>query len=74
VYSPTYFDHDAFMHHPMHVLDAPEYDINSLAYFFIEPLCTSTEIHSKLHIQLIDLGLLYNFRKYIPHNINSFYV
>jgi len=23
VYSP-YFDHDAFMHHPMHVLDAPD--------------------------------------------------
>ena len=22
---PPYFDHDAFMHHPMHVLDAPEY-------------------------------------------------
>ena len=21
---PPYFDHDAFMHHPMHVLDAPE--------------------------------------------------
>src|SRR6218665_1364282 len=24
VYFPPYFDHDAFMHHPMHVLDAPE--------------------------------------------------
>src|SRR6218665_1546780 len=23
VYFPRYFDHDAFMHHPMHVLDAP---------------------------------------------------
>src|SRR6218665_3388901 len=23
VYFPPYFDHDAFMHHPMHVLDAP---------------------------------------------------
>ena len=22
---PPYFDHDAFMHHPMHVLDAPVY-------------------------------------------------
>jgi len=22
---PPYFDHDAFMHHPMHVLDAPEW-------------------------------------------------
>ena len=22
VISPPYFDHDAFMHHPMHVLDA----------------------------------------------------
>jgi len=21
----AYFDHDAFMHHPMHVLDAPVY-------------------------------------------------
>jgi len=26
VYFPSpYFDHDAFMHHPMHVLDASEY-------------------------------------------------
>ena len=25
VYFPPYFDHDAFMHHPMHVLDAPGY-------------------------------------------------
>ena len=24
VYFPPYFDHDAFMHHPMHVLDAPD--------------------------------------------------
>jgi len=23
---PPYFDHDAFMHHPMHVLDAPDND------------------------------------------------
>src|SRR6218665_3607359 len=23
VYFPPYFDHDAFMHHPIHVLDAP---------------------------------------------------
>jgi len=21
---PSYFDHDAFMHNPMHVLDAPD--------------------------------------------------
>ena len=26
VFFPPYFDHDAFMHHPMHVLDAPEYN------------------------------------------------
>src|SRR6218665_1443822 len=25
VYFSPYFDHDAFMHHPMHVLDAPAY-------------------------------------------------
>ena len=25
VYFPPYFDHDAFMHHPMHVLDAPDH-------------------------------------------------
>ena len=26
---PPYFDHDAFMHHPMHVLDAPENGVPS---------------------------------------------
>src|SRR6218665_1952169 len=25
VFPPPYFDHDAFMHHPMHVLDTPVY-------------------------------------------------
>src|SRR6218665_2427681 len=25
---PPYFDHDAFMHHPMHVLDAPAGNYN----------------------------------------------
>src|SRR6218665_1440416 len=25
---PPYFDHDAFMHHPMHVLDAPDYSLH----------------------------------------------
>src|SRR6218665_1648604 len=29
VYFPPYFDHDAFMHHPMHVLDAPACDDSS---------------------------------------------
>ena len=24
---PPYFDHDAFMHHPMHVLDAPDFGV-----------------------------------------------
>ena len=27
---PPYFDHDAFMHHPMHVLEAP--DIRGVQY------------------------------------------
>ena len=30
VYFPPYFHHDAFMHHPMHVLDASENDDGSL--------------------------------------------
>src|SRR6218665_4173142 len=25
IFFPPYFDHDAFMHHPMHVLDAPDF-------------------------------------------------
>jgi len=30
---PPYFNHDAFMHHPMHVLDAPGNKKAKLAYF-----------------------------------------
>ena len=29
---PPYFDHDAFMHHPMHVLDAPAIECTSELY------------------------------------------
>jgi len=31
-----YFDHDAFMHHPMHVLDAPDFsdELHILTYSY----------------------------------------
>jgi len=37
---PPYFDHDAFMHHPMHVLDAP--DIRGVQY--LAPLVSSVTV------------------------------
>jgi len=29
VFSSPYFDHDAFMHHALHLLDAPEHTIDT---------------------------------------------
>src|SRR6218665_1292857 len=48
VYFPPNFDHDAFMHHPMHVLDAPDSIMNSsIQDIHLFVMCA---IHASMHL------------------------
>jgi len=47
---PSYFDHDAFMHHPMHVLDAPEYSLFDSAAKWVFSHSQMHIIKSQMHI------------------------
>jgi len=46
IFSP-YFDHDAFMHHPMHVLDAPAAACHPLNYWLAVPYKTYRQLEAR---------------------------
>jgi len=44
---PSYFDHDAFMHHALHVLDAPGGRCRSPGFMITIPTNRAAMIHSQ---------------------------